>query len=209
MIAGGVLILLVALGFFTSGPRSFPDVAFGPTITPPQPAVPAQPRPDPTPTPSDAPVERIIIPKIGVDAPVVVLGVDDHGVMEAPNGPVEVAWYHFTARPGWGSNAVFAGHVDYRPNIQAVFWHLRNLTQGDEVIVRLADGTTYKYRVTSAATYLADDAPVQEIVGPTPTEVVTLITCGGAFNPQTREYDKRLIVRAERVYEDGASAHAR
>lgn len=201
MLASGILIIYAALGGLTESPRSFPDVAFGPTASPSPPSQPTQVPPDPTPAPSAAAVERIIIPKIGVDAPIVVLGVDPNGVMEAPNGPVEVAWYHFSSRPGWGGNAVFAGHVDYRPNIQAVFWHLRNLSAGDEITVRLDDGTTYTYRVISAATYLADDAPVQEIVGPTENEVVTLITCGGTFNPQTREYDKRLIVRAERVFD--------
>jgi LPXTG-site transpeptidase (sortase) family protein len=217
--AGGVLIAAVLLTtFFGIGSKPLPDHAFGPPITsftaepsPTEAAAPTEVPTTPTPAPSEAAIERIVIPKIGVDAPIVVLGVDANGVMAAPSAPFDVAWYDFTARPGWGSNAVFAGHVDFRPNIQAVFWYLRNLRQGDDIEVYLEDGTRYLYRVVSAATYLADDAPVQDIVGPTSGEVVTLITCTGAFNAQTREYDKRLIVRAERIYEgeDAPSASLR
>jgi LPXTG-site transpeptidase (sortase) family protein len=205
MLAGGVLIVLAAAGFFnSSSPRTLPEpVAFAPSPTPAPQLEPTEVPPTvvPTPPPSAAAIERILIPRIGIDAPIVILGVDPDGAMQAPSGPVDVAWYHFTARPGTGGNAVFAGHVDYRNYGPAVFWRLRELVQGDEVQVRLEDGTVYLYKVISAATYIADDAPVQEIVGNTPDEVVTLITCTGSFNSRTREYDKRLIVRAERVYE--------
>ena len=37
--------------------------------------------------------------------------------------------------------------------------------------------------------------------GPTPKESVTLITCGGTFSSATHQYDKRLVVRAERIEE--------
>jgi sortase (surface protein transpeptidase) len=39
---------------------------------------------------------------------------------------------------------------------------------------------------------------VQEIVGPTPNETITLITCTGVFDRNVLEYDKRLVVKAER-----------
>jgi sortase (surface protein transpeptidase) len=40
---------------------------------------------------------------------------------------------------------------------------------------------------------------VDQIVGATPEEVITLITCSGTFSSATHQYDKRLVVRAERV----------
>ena len=52
--------------------------------------------------------------------------------------------------------------------------------------------------------YDAATAPVNDIVGATPQESVTLITCGGVFNPVTHQYDKRLVVRAERI-KDGTA----
>ena len=203
MLAGGFAIVVFAL-FNVSGPdqRTLPEPeAFSvPTQAPTE----IPPSPEPTPAPSSAPIERLLIPRIGVDAPIVVLGVTPDGVMQDPKGPMEVAWYDFSSYPGFGSNAVFAGHVDYANFGAAVFWKLRELQAGDEINVRLTDGTRYTYRVISSNTFSAQDAPVQDIVGSTPQEVVTLITCGGTFNTRTREYDRRLIVRAER--DPGATA---
>ena len=157
---------------------------------------PAPPEPE-APPPSEAPIVALRISRVGIDAPIVVLGVDAQGVMETPAGPRDVAWYDFTAHPGFGSNAVFAGHVDYRDYGPAVFWRLREVREGDEIEVALEDGTSYLYKVTSAHVYGTDEAPVEAIVGPTETESITLITCEGTFNTRTREYDRRLVVRAE------------
>lgn len=163
-----------------------------------QSAPPASPTPLATP-PSEAPVVALVIPSINVDAPVSAKGVDGDGVMEAPNGPWDVVWYNFSSRPGFGGNAVFSGHVDYRNVGPAVFYNIKNLNAGDLVEVRLADGTVYQYRVTAKWQFPADDAPVAQIVGPTPNESVTLITCIGTFSRATGQYDQRLVVRAERV----------
>jgi hypothetical protein len=51
---------------------------------------------------------RLVIPKMGIDAPVTVKGLDASGAMQNPNGPEDVAWYDFTARPGQGGNTVFS-----------------------------------------------------------------------------------------------------
>jgi len=158
------------------------------------------------PPPSEAPIDQIVIPRFGVEAPIVILGVDPNGVMETPDGPVNVAWYDFSARPGYpvdedGGNAVFSGHVDYYNYGPAVFWNVRNLEMGDEIHVRLADGTVYRYAVISRNQYGATDAPIGEIVGDTPNEVVTLITCGGTFDPSVGEYNDRVVVRAQRIYD--------
>ena len=131
--------------------------------------------------------------------------------METPDGPTKVAWYDFSARPGYpvdedGGNAVFSGHVDYYNYGPAVFWNLRNLELEDEIEVGLTDGTMYRYSVISRKQYNAATAPIREIVGDTPTEVITLITCGGTFDPGVGEYDDRVVVRAQRIYEDPATS---
>ena len=169
------------------------------------------PPPQPTPTvpPSNAPIARIVIPKIEVDAPISTKGVDANGVMETPDGPWDVAWYDFSARPGFGSNAVFSGHVDYVNVGPAVFWGLKDLTQGDIVDVRLDDGTAYQYRVAAMETIDAATADIGRIIGATEQEVVTLITCIGTFNQATGQYDQRLIVRAERIFGDAVGLRER
>jgi LPXTG-site transpeptidase (sortase) family protein len=204
IITSVVLFALVAADVFggTTGNSSLETVAgFGSIETP-------TPGPSPTPTNrfppgSSAPVARLIIDSVSIDAPVVEKGVDAAGVMEAPDNAYDVAWYDFSAHPGFGTgNAVFAGHVDYVRVGPAVFWNLKDLNPGDIVRVRLADGTEYRYAVTFKNQFDVATAPVDDIVGQnTPTEMLTMITCGGTFNSATHQYDKRLVVRAERIPE--------
>jgi LPXTG-site transpeptidase (sortase) family protein len=153
------------------------------------------------PFPSESPITKIVIPEIDVDATVVTKGVDAFGSMESPDGPNEVVWYNFTALPGSG-NGVFAGHVDFVDYGPAVFWHLRDLVEGDIVELQLKDGGTLHYRVAAMDTVDYATADVYSIVGPTQDEVITLITCAGNFDDESRQYDKRLIVRAERIIDD-------
>jgi LPXTG-site transpeptidase (sortase) family protein len=164
------------------------------------------PTPPPGPPPSDAPVARIVIPDAAIDAPIVVKGVDAAGVMIAPDNAYDVAWYDFSAHPGFGGNAVFAAHVDYVNVGPAVFYNLKDLEQGDIIEVRLEDGTLYRYAVNFKQQYDAATAPVDTIVGATPAESVTLITCSGVFNSSTHQYDKRLVVRAELIKDAGPPA---
>jgi len=200
LIAAGVLFALSYTGVIggVSGNSTIETVPGFNIETFLQTPLPASPTPPATP-PSDAPVAALLIPSINVDAPVSAKGVDGEGVMEAPNGPWDVVWYNFSARPGFGGNAVFSGHVDYRNVGPAVFYNIKDLNPGDLVEVRLADGTVYQYRVTAKWQFPADNAPVEQIVGPTPKESVTLITCIGTFSRATGQYDQRLVVRAERV----------
>ena len=141
----------------------------------------------------------IAIPRFGVEAPIVVLGIDSNGAMETPSGPWEAAWYDFTARPGSGGNAVFSGHVDalYTGDPgPAVFFHLKDLEQGNRIEVRLTDGSVYRYAVASTWAVHEDTSDLAPIVGRTNSEVITLITCGGDVGTQ---YNQRLVLRAERV----------
>jgi LPXTG-site transpeptidase (sortase) family protein len=196
--AAGILFALSATGIIGDGGlRSGPGTVtgFGDILTP----APSTPSPA-LPTPSSAPISRLVIPKAKVDANVITLSIDGNGVMQSPNNAWDVAWYDFSARPGAGSNAVFSGHVDYHDVGAAVFWNLRDLQAGDLIEVRLEDGTVYDYSVSALDCLPVSEAPINQIVGPTQSEVVTLITCCGTFDSSTRQYDRRLVVRADRVF---------
>ena len=152
--------------------------------------------------------ERLLIPAIGVDASVVVKGVGADGFMEAPDNGRDVAWYDFSSAPGVPGNAVFAGHVDYYKVGPAVFWDLGKLQSDDEVDVRLTDGTTYRYAVDGKAVFESDAVPMGQVIARTSDQVITLITCTGTFNSATREYDKRLVVRARRLSDSSSASGA-
>ena len=160
----------------------------------------------PAPTPSNifppgssAPVARLRIPSVEIDAPVVVRGLDPTGKMLTPDNAYDTAWYEFTSRPGSDGNAVFAGHVDWHTVGAAVFWNLKDLEEGDIIEVEMEDGARYTYAVNTKIAYDAATAPVDAIVGPTAEQTVTLITCTGTFSSSSHQYDKRLVITAVRT----------
>ena len=182
----------------TTAPVVQPPVAPTPTPTPPPPpptatrAV-APPVAGPPPSNVGVPV-RVRIPSIGVDAAVEQVGVDADGNMATPDDPWNTAWYAPGARPGQKGNAAIAGHVDYAGLGQVVFWDLDKLGPGDEVFVDTAGGATLRFVVRDSVYYRPENAPLQDIFGQTSAVNLNLITCGGTFNPVTRQYDQRLVV---------------
>lgn len=119
--------------------------------------------------------------------------------MQNPNGPEDVAWYDFSARPGSGGNVVMSGHLDFYNYGDAVFARLGQLRVGDTIEITLQNGSRYMYRVVSSRSYRASNVPLNELLAATPTETLTLITCDGEWNSRAREYTDRLIVRAQLV----------
>ena len=139
----------------------------------------------------------VAIPKIGTRAAVVPLGLLDDGTLDAPADPDTIGW--FMGGPGVGGpgNTILDGHVDWGGRLR-VFGLLRNLRPGDAVLVTDVDGQALSYTVTWSRLVDADDAPLDEIYEQGPAEELTLITCGGAFDPSTHTYVSRLVVRAVR-----------
>ncbi|MEA2525667.1 MAG: hypothetical protein QOF73_2894 [Thermomicrobiales bacterium] len=124
------------------------------------------------------------------------------GVMQNPSGPFVVAWYRGTGRLGEIDNVVMAGHLDYWDVPEAVFFRVGQLQSGAEIEVTGEDNQVYKYQVEWVKNYSVadlDGASVQEIVGATETESLTLITCGGPFDYESGQYLERIVVRATRV----------
>ena len=149
-----------------------------------------------------APPQRIVIEKATVDAEVVVLGVDQQGVMQIPENGEVVGWYDTSAHPGYPGNSVFAGHVDWEKKI-AVLWDLREVEEGDEIKVLTTRGD-WKTYVVEHNWLVPFDAPAGDVVGPTYSNWMTIITCDGEFDQETHNYLNRRVVRA--VLAPGQSA---
>ncbi len=164
------------------------------------------PRPtEPTPEPTVVAVPlRLVIDRLGVDAPVGVYKLDENGVPEVPvadDAGEVVAWYDFSSKPGGGSNAVFAAHVTWN-RAPAVFSDLDNLQAGDVVRLVSDDGTEYTYEVFANFDVDPYDTESLKVMAPTETDTVTLITCGGNWIPDPSEqfggdYTTRTIVQAK------------
>jgi LPXTG-site transpeptidase (sortase) family protein len=150
----------------------------------------------PSPTPGAAP-QTIEIAKINVNAPIKPVGKKATGEMDEPDGPFDVAWFTGGPKPGDPGNAILTGHLDWRgpPPRPAVFWDLKKLVPGDEVVVRTERGPL-TFRVESSTLYVARNAPVDQILGWAMGKVITIVTCEGTFIPEGRDYTHRRVVRA-------------
>lgn len=177
----------------TASPTPSPTPEPTQTNTPtPAPADTATPAPAPTPSPPPA---RLIIPRIGVDAPVAPLGEDATGAMASPDSPRVVGWWDEGTAPGDLGSAVLDGHVDFANYGAAVFWNLHLLMPGDSVQVVSTVGQVLTFTVSEVTTFdAADNSNIDEIYRRDDQPRLNLITCAGTFNPRTHNYDKRIVV---------------
>jgi hypothetical protein len=162
----------------------------------------------PTPTPYDGGVARFQIPRFKVDSAVESIGLLPGNQLDVPKDPHDTGWYDIYDRPGWKGNAVFAAHVDYYPDIRGPFYNLKNVVEGDAINIVMNDGEIYHYKVVRYKRYDADNIPMGDLIWPpdrpADAEWITLITCGGRFQPFSGnsgpgEYLDRDVVVAVRV----------
>ena len=157
----------------------------GPIVAPP---------PSAAPKPAASPVS-LTIPLIGVQTNLVTLGLTTAGELQVPSSTTVAGWYTGSPRPGAIGSAIIVGHIDSLTG-PGVFYRLPELTRGDRIYVKRADGTLVEFRVTSVRTYLKDDFPTEDVYGPVPDAELRLITCGGAFDPATGHYLSNIVVYA-------------
>jgi LPXTG-site transpeptidase (sortase) family protein len=134
------------------------------------------------------------IDDLEIDAAVVPVGVEDDGLMEIP-GASEVGWYRFGSTAGEEGSTVLAAHVDFNGR-RGVFFDLRDIEEGAVVEVELEDGSVRRYEVVDNVDYLKEDLPLDDVFRREGDEVLTLITCGGAFDSVERAYEDNVVVRA-------------
>jgi hypothetical protein len=155
----------------------------------------AAPLPD---APPVAPPVSLTIPSIGVQTPLIRLGLTTSGALQVPPTASVAGWYTGSPRPGAIGSAVIAGHIDSYEG-PGVFFRLADLRPGDRVYVRRADGTLAVFRVTSVRMYPKDRFPSSSVYGPAPDPELRLITCGGTFDYALRSYLSNVVVYSTEV----------
>jgi hypothetical protein len=148
-----------------------------------------------------APVARpvsLTIPLVGVQTPLIKLGLTPDGALEVPSSTTVAGWYDGGPRPGDIGPAVIVGHLDSLTG-PGVFYRLSELHPGNRVFVLRADRTTVAFRVTAVRAYLKDHFPTHDVYGPTPDAELRLITCGGNFDTATGHYLSNVVVYATEV----------
>jgi LPXTG-site transpeptidase (sortase) family protein len=93
---------------------------------------------------------RLVVPRLGVDAPVIGIGTVD-GVLVPPDDPATLGWWAAGAEPGAArGGALITGHTVHTGG--GAFDDLGTLRPGDRVKVNTLDGVI-RYFVTDVRTY--------------------------------------------------------
>ncbi len=139
---------------------------------------------------------RLVIPSIGVNAPVETVGILNNGDLATPtHSPwTDVGWFVSGTQPGGQGSAVIDGHLDRPGGYPAVFWKLRDMQVGERVMVVSASGKTLNFEVTRVAFYAPQAAPIQAIFGNSGGAYLNLITCAGDWIPSQHQTTLRQVV---------------
>ena len=197
--AGSVLaVTLTACGASTAGSTATPPRASDPTATPRGLSNPAADQFKSVRTyPTVAAPTRVRIPAIDlVTPPLEQLGrMPKDKSIALPHDPLRAGWFKDGPRPGQPGPAVIIGHVDMA-HAPAVFFRLREMKPGEAVYVDRADGSTERFTVTAVRQVAKTDFPTQDVYAPDLQSSLRLITCGGQFDHDARNYLDNVIVFA-------------
>ncbi|MEU4419068.1 class F sortase [Actinoplanes sp. NPDC024001] len=146
---------------------------------------------------ADAPV-RLRLPALDLDAAVDAVGIEPStGDFAVPPSVDRVGWYRYG--PGFSAEAgsiVIAGHVDSAAEGEGAFFRLGSLDAGDRVTLAGADGRERQFEVVARKRYEKTAIPLQKYFARDGAVRLTLITCGGPFDPRTRHYRDNVVVTA-------------
>jgi sortase A len=174
-----------------TNPQDVPPVATS-TPTTQLPEKPSIPEPTPEIVVRNPPATRLVIPALGIDAPVVEVPITNKTWDVSPL-TYEIAHLGGTANPGEKNNMVLAGHVTLKRGA-GPFLNLESLEPGDMAIV-YAGEQAYTYRLASKRYIGPTDV---SIAYPTSDPILTLITCTN-WDAENRRYLKRVALVAELV----------
>lgn len=148
----------------------------------------------------------ISIPKLGIEnARIVQLGIiKKTGQLDAPISIHDAGWYNGSALPGKGGAMLMDGH-NGGPNFGGIFEKLRELKNGDEIIIERGDGKKLTYVVKDNR-----DMNVKDINDPSNKwgmatmtnsieagkEGLNIITCVGQWDERSQTFNERTMLRA-------------
>lgn len=141
--------------------------------------------------------KRITIPSITASSSLIALGLNPDQTLAVPpvSTPMQASWYDRSPTPGQIGPSVILGHVNGggKPGI---FADLAKVKPGQQVMVDRADGQTAVFTVSRVDLVPKDQFPTNQVYGDTPDAQLRLITCGGAFDAATRNYQSNVVAYA-------------
>jgi hypothetical protein len=201
-VAAVVTCVAVALGVPAAWWATRPAASAGTPPTAARPPVVAPPAPGAAParTAPVSPPARLLVPALGVDAPVDPVGVTDRGDLVIPEEVDRVGWYRFGPAPGApAGSVVVAGHVDSARQGRGALFDLRSLAVGARIDLVTESGRTLRYRVTGRETIAKRRLPTERLFDRDGAPRLVVVTCGGPFDRATSAYRDNLVVAADPV----------
>ena len=152
----------------------------------------------------------------GVHAQVTSNPLNTDGTLHVPADPQTVSWANQDAKPGSShGTAILTSHINYVINGTLVIGALSDLAVyakkaiGKIITVKLKDGRTLRYRIVAGREYTKDQLAAdrklraelydqRKVYGPAnhPSGRLLLVSCGGAFDEYTGEYQDNVFLYA-------------
>jgi sortase family protein len=144
--------------------------------------------------------QRLTIPALKVQAPILDVGLASDGSVDVP--PLrrhnEAGWFDGGPTPGQFGPALIVGHADTRTG-PSVFHDLPRLKPGQRIEVVRADRTVAVFEVNSVEHFNKGRLPVQRVYGDYSRPSLRLMTCGGEWLGGRQGYADNIVVFASLV----------
>ena len=137
-----------------------------------------------------------------VDTKVFPVGLDKNDAIEIPEDIRYVGWYEYGVPPGVDrGSAVLVAHRDGREQGRGVFYYLGTLEPGDRVYVKTSAGEELPYKVVSRESIRKKSLPYEELFAVDGDPRLTLISCGGYYDPNNGGYQDNVVVTAVPLFD--------
>jgi hypothetical protein len=166
----------------------------------------AEPAPTPAPTRQSSPVPArqrepiaLVLPDMGIEAPVVATGMDDGGTIAVPDDVLVTAWFDGSRRLGAPhGSTVIVGHRDSATQGSGALYAIEEVPLGAPLTVTDRSGRPHSFVVDSVEFVDKDDLPAEapRIFTHRGPHRLVLITCGGEFDEGARSYLSNVVVTA-------------
>ncbi|MBX4201440.1 class F sortase [Candidatus Saccharibacteria bacterium] len=119
---------------------------------------------------------------------------------DTPSSPInryDTAWDNSSSKPGEQGAMVVGSSATGCIN-PGVFYNLKKIELGSDIVIIRGDGTSYSYKVTKAQTYDKNQVNRDLLLAPAVSgrPGLNIVTCAGQQNEQTGDFNKRLVVNA-------------
>lgn len=141
---------------------------------------------------------HIDIPSLGISSGMEHLGLTADNAIATPKSLWSTAWFNQSSKPGDPGPALIVGH--YSRYGKAIFANLHKLQNGQQILITDEGGQQFIFQVTAVKSVSTEQFPMNEVLGNTDSRSrLEIITCGGAYIKQTKDFTERTVITAELI----------